>query len=151
MTDPPATQHRLEPEPDAACVFCGQDPAPLLFLTPICRACAGASRVVQLHQATRSGIALVHVDGREHWLVWREGGEPARTDWDLEVLAQRQQRHRAIAAGQASLDDPALVAKIDTYEAQVGWSPLVERIRARQLRETAMAIAEVERWLGLVS
>lgn len=140
-------------EPIAPCCFCGTDPAPFLYTTPVCVTCAKASRLAFQVATDRTGLALLHTDGRRHWISWSESDTPSLRNHYTTELAAREERFALIAAGLASEEDPAFLANIGDYIAQVGWNPSVERALAHQ-RDAAKAdgaVAEAERIMGLRS
>jgi hypothetical protein len=138
-------------EPIAPCFFCGADPAPFLYTTPVCPACAKQSAVTFDVRDGHIGLALVHADGRRHWLSWSDSDSPSLREHYANQQIRRIERHAVIAAGRASEEDPEFMARIGDYIAQVGWSPTVERAlrHQRESGESDAAVAEAERLLGL--
>lgn len=135
----------------APCCFCGAGESSFLYNTPLCVNCAQQSQVAFLREPRQLGIALVHADGRRHWLTWSESDTVSMNASFDEILPIRVARHALIAAGRASDEDPAFMANIGDYVAQVGWTPSAIRAldRARRASETGETISAVEKMLGL--
>lgn len=135
----------------ASCCFCGAGESPFLYNTALCIDCARQSQVVFRHEARQLGITLMHTDGRHHWLTWSESDTVSMNNSFSEILPIRAARHASIAAGRASDEDPAFMANIGDYVAQVGWTPSAIRAleRARRGEESGETISAIEKMLGL--
>lgn len=128
------------------CVFCGA-PGCYLFTTALCPPCAASCELV-LEARPPSGVALAlqHESGRSRDLVWSEQGRPDDASW-VATLEERAGRLRDIARDAALLDDPAFVADLDNYVAQIGWDSLAISTAERE-RATKRLFADAASLIG---
>ena len=122
------------------CTFCGDREGLYLDATTICIGCAAGSTVSLDMAPSHTAIILTDHRRQRRELLWTKDRSPDLGHW-LDRAERMSARLAEIASGQAEIDDPDFVARIDDYYAQTGNVTLLGAVilRQREAKERALA------------